>query len=160
MCVDLDPNLIAAARENLRTAGMDNCVAVAAQSARFCRLFLRKERLATKQAISISGESGVCSERGERALSSGVPADFDFHCIVLDPPRAGLDAHTRRLAMRFEHILYVSCNASALARDLEKIARTHSCERIAMFDHFPYTAHIETAVFLRRRTMKSCCDEK
>lgn len=34
--------------------------------------------------------------------------------LLVDPPRAGLDAPTLALARRFEHILYISCNPSAL----------------------------------------------
>ena len=86
-----------------------------------------------------------------RTFDISTDTDFDFGCIVLDPPRAGLDADTRRLASRFDHILYVSCNALALARDLRDLLRTHDFQRLAFFDHFPYTPHIESAVYLRRR---------
>ena len=39
--------------------------------------------------------------------------------ILLDPPRAGLDAKTLQLARCFHHVLYISCNPVALERNLQ-----------------------------------------
>ena len=43
---------------------------------------------------------------------------YDFSTLLVDPPRAGLDAAARDMSSRFDHVLYVSCNAQTLARDL------------------------------------------
>ena len=79
-------------------------------------------------------------------------SDYNFSTLLVDPPRAGLDALTRALAARFEHILYISCNPETLARDLHTLRHTHEVVEAALFDQFPYTHHIESGVWLRRKT--------
>lgn len=75
---------------------------------------------------------------------------FDFECIFVDPPRAGLDAETRRLARRFPKILYVSCNPETLMRDLSDLTIDHKISKAALFDQFPFTAHRECGVLLEK----------
>ena len=67
----------------------------------------------------------------------------------MDPPRAGLDEATCRHVKRYPWILYVSCGPDALKRDLKRLGRTHAVVKAALFDHFPRTPHLETAVLLR-----------
>ena len=83
----------------------------------------------------------------------GDASAWQFDVILVDPPRCGLDADTLRLVGRFEHILYVSCNPSALLDNLAAggLDRSHAIRRFAVFDHFPYTRHVEVAVHLERR---------
>jgi tRNA (uracil-5-)-methyltransferase len=76
---------------------------------------------------------------------------YDFSTIFVDPPRAGLDNLTRTMAAQYPHIVYVSCNPETLARDLEMLKQTHDVVETALFDQFPYTHHIESGVFLKRR---------
>lgn len=79
-------------------------------------------------------------------------ASYDFKTIFVDPPRAGLDDLTRSMVKEFETILYISCNPETLARDLVEIEKTHEIVESALFDQFPYTHHIESGVFLKRKT--------
>ena len=65
--------------------------------------------------------------------------------------RAGLDATCRELAATFDHVVYVSCNPETLARDLAELSATHEVTRLAAFDQFPYTPHLESGVVLVRR---------
>jgi len=74
--------------------------------------------------------------------------------LVLDPPRSGLSdkALRRVLAIGAPRTAYVSCGPSTLARDLKSfLAGGYRLERIAPFDFFPHTAHLETLAVLRRR---------
>eukprot|EP00966_Prymnesium_polylepis_P264852 6118580-Prymnesium_polylepis.1 len=71
--------------------------------------------------------------------------------LFVDPPRAGLDATCRALAAGFERIVYVSCNPETLARDVAELSATHEVSRLAAFDQFPYTPHLECGVVLERR---------
>ena len=75
---------------------------------------------------------------------------YDFDTIFVDPPRAGLDELTRNLSKRYDTIIYISCNQDTLRRDLESISQTHRVEHFAIFDQFPYTNHIETALILKK----------
>lgn len=77
--------------------------------------------------------------------------DYRFSTLFVDPPRSGLDAPTRALAAGFEHLLYVSCNPDSLLADLAVLQKTHRIVAAAVFDQFPYTAHLECGVALARR---------
>ena len=74
-----------------------------------------------------------------------------LHTLLVDPPRAGLDQTSRALAATFARVVYVSCNPETLARDLAQLSATHTLTRLAAFDQFPYTPHLEAGVLLERR---------
>lgn len=76
---------------------------------------------------------------------------YEFSTIFVDPPRAGMDEHTTEVAKGFDNILYISCNPNTLKENLASIYQTHQIERIALFDQFPYTEHMECGMFLSRR---------
>ena len=74
--------------------------------------------------------------------------------IILDPPRDGVHpkALTKIIDYGVEHILYISCKASSLARDLEVfLARGYEAKRCVAIDQFPWTAGVETCVLLSRK---------
>ena len=73
---------------------------------------------------------------------------YNFSTVLVDPPRAGLDADTIKLISGIEHILYISCNPETLARDLVELSKTHTIKESAIFDQFPHTYHIESGIFL------------
>lgn len=71
--------------------------------------------------------------------------------IILDPPRDGVHpkALSKIIDYGVEHILYISCKASSLARDLEVfLARGYRAERCVAIDQFPWTSGVETVVLL------------
>lgn len=74
--------------------------------------------------------------------------------VVLDPPRAGLLAQVRGwLALSGPPtVVYLSCEVSALARDLDELCRVgpYRLERLSLVDMFPQTYHFETIALLRR----------
>jgi len=76
---------------------------------------------------------------------------FALSTVLVDPPRSGLDDNTISLLQRFDNIIYVSCNPDTLLNNLTALAQTHRIERFALFDQFPYTHHIESGVFLKRK---------
>lgn len=78
--------------------------------------------------------------------------DFDFSTVFVDPPRAGCDLLTCQLMSEFDKIIYISCNPETLARDAEILKKTHDLIRVAAFDQFPYTHHLEAgAVFIKKQ---------
>lgn len=77
--------------------------------------------------------------------------EYDVSTIFVDPPRAGLDDGTIALCQKFDQILYISCNPKTLADNLNELCKTHTVERAALFDQFPYTDHMEAGVILKRR---------
>jgi 23S rRNA (uracil1939-C5)-methyltransferase len=71
--------------------------------------------------------------------------------VVLDPPRTGARAVAERLAAsRVAHVVYVSCDAQTLGRDLSLLAPAYAPRSIAAFEMFPQTSHVETVVALER----------
>lgn len=98
----------------------------------------------------------VCAD-AEKYLS-GVTEAPDV--VVLDPPRAGIEAGALRQLLRLapQRIVYVSCDPATLARDLSVLvggaAHAFGAYEIAamhLFDVFPQTYHIETLVKLTRK---------
>jgi len=77
---------------------------------------------------------------------------YDFSTVLVDPPRAGLDEGTIELISNIEHIIYISCNPETLARDLETLTKTHEVKEAAMYDQFPHTEHVESGVFLQKKS--------
>lgn len=78
---------------------------------------------------------------------------YNFSHILVDPPRAGLDDDSLKLASSFKNIIYFSCNQDSLKRDLKKFELTHEIKNFALFDQFPYTYHIESAVILKKKSI-------
>jgi 23S rRNA (uracil1939-C5)-methyltransferase len=73
--------------------------------------------------------------------------------VLVDPPRGGLSAATRRILVDRapRRITYVSCHAAALARDLREILTAYLPRALALIDLFPQTGHMETVVQLEAR---------
>lgn len=104
--------------------------------------------------VRISAEDFSRVLRGElttRRMKGIELRDYDFRAVLVDPPRAGLDADTVGQVQLYDHILYVSCNPATLLENLKQLCESHEIVRFALFDQFPYTDHIETGVLLRRR---------
>jgi tRNA (uracil-5-)-methyltransferase len=90
-------------------------------------------------------------ERDYRRLKDIDLDSFDLKTILVDPPRAGLDDDTLKLAQRFDNILYISCNPQTLADNLAVLSQSHTIVKTAFFDQFPYTQHLESGVLLQRK---------
>jgi 23S rRNA (uracil1939-C5)-methyltransferase len=72
--------------------------------------------------------------------------------IVLDPPRTGARAIAERLAAaRVPHVVYVSCDAQTLGRDLAILDKGYAPVSMKAFEMFPQTSHVEIVVALERR---------
>lgn len=67
-------------------------------------------------------------------------------CIVLDPPRAGLEDKVADLLLTLpaQKLLYVSCDAATLARDCTRLASRWTPRACYPLDMFPNTPHVET----------------
>lgn len=107
---------------------------------------IRVARLSSEEFTEVSNKT-----KETRRLPQEELANYDFSSVFVDPPRAGLDDGTRDLVSDFDHIIYISCNPETLQRDLDALSKTHTIERMAMFDQFPYTDHAECGAFLKRK---------
>lgn len=73
--------------------------------------------------------------------------------VVLDPPRAGAGMDACELLKRIapRSMVYVSCDAATLARDLQVLAPLYALRALHLIDLFPQTSHLETVAVLQRR---------
>ena len=78
------------------------------------------------------------------------PGPFD--CALIDPPRSGAaDALEGLCCTGVTRLLYVSCDAATLGRDVrDLVARGWRVEHARAYDLFPHTGHVEALVELRR----------
>ncbi len=74
-------------------------------------------------------------------------------CIITDPPRSGMhpDVVEQLCTVDTDRIVYVSCNPSTMARDLEKLKEFYTVESVKPVDMFPQTYHIEAVAKLTRK---------
>lgn len=107
------------------------------------------------QIIRMSAEDFSDAMAGKREFYrlKGIDlSSYECNTIFVDPPRSGLDQNTLTMVSKYERILYISCNPNTLIENLQSLASTHQIERIALFDQFPYTDHMECGVMLIART--------
>lgn len=73
--------------------------------------------------------------------------------IIIDPPRSGLSKTVRKGLAHFcpPNLLYYSCDPATLARDSAFLVNHchYVLKKIALFDLYPQTHHIETAVLFQ-----------
>ena len=74
--------------------------------------------------------------------------------IITDPPRSGMhpDVVAKLNSLNAPRIVYVSCNPSTQARDLQMLAENYQILKVQPVDMFPHTTHIENVTLLERRS--------
>lgn len=76
--------------------------------------------------------------------------DIKFDVLVFDPPRTGLGENIINtiLSQDIKRIVYVSCNPSTLAKDLNLLSQKYNVKYIQPVDMFPQTSLVESVVLL------------
>jgi 23S rRNA (uracil1939-C5)-methyltransferase len=86
-------------------------------------------------------------------LSRPLDMEDGVDVIVLDPPRTGCAPETLAAVASASpaRIVYVSCDAATLARDVKRLrSEGFVLAEATPVDMFPHTPHIETVALLRR----------
>ena len=81
-----------------------------------------------------------------------IPEKPDF--IVLDPPRDGIHpkALPKIISYGVNHMVYISCKPTSLARDLDVLIKSgYRVEKVMCVDMFCSTVHVETVVLMSRK---------
>ncbi len=92
-----------------------------------------------------------------RFISGKVENNIDklknIDIIIVDPPRIGINrkAINDIIKINSNRIIYVSCNSTTLARDLNYLKEKYIIRNIKLFDLFPNTHHCESITVLERR---------
>jgi 23S rRNA (uracil1939-C5)-methyltransferase len=104
---------------------------------------------ANAELNGISNLEIICGDVGKALNEINAKPDL----VVVDPPRAGLDAaalqHLERLQPR--QILYVSCNPATQAANIAALSE-YRIAHVQPVDQFPHTPHIENIVLLERKS--------
>ncbi|MBF0449356.1 MAG: 23S rRNA (uracil(1939)-C(5))-methyltransferase RlmD [Candidatus Magnetomorum sp.] len=77
--------------------------------------------------------------------------------VIMDPPRAGTHPKVipHLLSMGPRRIIYVSCNPSTLARDLNLLSSDYRVAEVQPVDMFPHTFHTEAVARLEKKSTGS-----
>ncbi len=77
----------------------------------------------------------------------------EFDAAIIDPPRRGMTPRVIEAlaAVAPKNLLYISCNPATQARDAAILVKQHNYKiiRSAIFDLYPNTSHLETALLLQ-----------
>ncbi|MCR5674476.1 MAG: 23S rRNA (uracil(1939)-C(5))-methyltransferase RlmD [Lachnospiraceae bacterium] len=122
--IEIVPEAVEAARQNAEENGIRNCVFFAGD------------------VLKLVDDPAVTDAAGRPDL------------IILDPPREGIHpkALPKILAFNVEHIIYVSCKPTSLARDLEIMLQNgYRAERVCVVNQFPCAGHVETVCLLTKK---------
>lgn len=119
--VELNPAAVRDAKGNAQRNGITNAHFIAGDAGRF-----------------LMG----CAARGDRVDT-----------VLMDPPRSGSDNAFLQALLRLSPptVVYISCDPQTLARDLRVLcAGGYRMRRAVPVDMFPFTEHVETAVWCAR----------
>ena len=72
--------------------------------------------------------------------------------VITDPPRNGMHPEVVKQLLKLAppRIVYISCNSSTQARDLEMMKGMYTVVKSQAVDMFPQTHHVENVVLLQR----------
>ena len=92
----------------------------------------------------VVGDSGSVMEE--------ISKEKQLDCLIVDPPRTGLDEKMINsiLNSNAKKLIYVSCNPSTLAKNLNVLKEYYNIELIRAIDVFSNTEHVESIVYLAR----------
>lgn len=91
--------------------------------------------------------------KAEEVLPKWVKKGWKPDVVVVDPPRTGLEGQLIQTILQAEpkKLIYISCNPSTLAKDIQALGAKYEVKYIQPVDMFPHTAHVETVVSLQRQ---------
>lgn len=104
-------------------------------------------------ALNGSENCRFIAARAEQALPQLVAEGQQAQVAILDPPRAGCAAAVLQAvaALGVQRIIYISCDAATLARDLRLLGGWgYQAQEIRAFDLFPQTGSLESVTLLLR----------
>lgn len=119
-----------------------------------------KEVIATEEATASYQDAlfnieynGVDNVRFKNRKVESLLVKKRIDLVITDPPRVGMskDAIRKIVELEPEWIIYISCNPSTLARDLNRLSEAYSVESVRVVDMFAHTFHIESISILKRK---------
>jgi len=79
--------------------------------------------------------------------------EFVIDILVIDPPRKGMELNLLNYLQKakIRKIVYVSCNPSTLAKNINHLQKSYDLKYVQPIDMFPNTPHVESISLLERR---------
>lgn len=89
--------------------------------------------------------------KAETLLPKWAKEGWKPDCLIVDPPRTGLDDKLLNtiLQNKPKKVVYVSCNPSTLAKDIQVLSQNYKVEYIQPVDMFPQTSHVECCALIK-----------
>ncbi len=96
----------------------------------------------------------ICADAAEGL--SKILKEENVDTLLADPPRSGMDPQMISLILNssISRIVYISCNPSTAARNINELQSTFTVRTIIPFDLFPETPHVESLIVLTRNASK------
>lgn len=90
--------------------------------------------------------------KAEEWLPKWVREGWKPDVIVVDPPRTGCDNKLLQTILKVQpkKMVYVSCNPSTLAKDIQTLSSKYKVNYIQPVDMFPQTSHVECVTLMSR----------
>lgn len=107
------------------------------------------ENAKNNKVTNVNFYQGDVTEVLPGLLNNGLNIDV----VVVDPPRTGLTPELIEtfLELKAKRFVYVSCNPSTLAKDLNKLTTIYNIKYIQPVDMFPLTSHVESVCLMTRK---------
>lgn len=95
--------------------------------------------------------SFICGDAGKEMKLIASKETIDT--VIVDPPRIGLDKTMIQALIKSKprKIIYVSCNPSTLAKNLNDLKEAYDVQKIIPYDLFTHTPHVESITLLTLR---------
>lgn len=99
-------------------------------------------------ANNINNIKFICDDAANSLAK--IKEEIDY--LLVDPPRTGLDNKMIKAILnnKPKNIIYVSCNPSTLAKNLNELKNDYKIIKIKPYDMFAQTCHVESMTILQR----------
>ncbi len=106
---------------------------------------------AMREVTFAAGDATAFASPGPARRDGQWRPDAEPELVIVNPPRRGIGAELARWLEQSDarHVLYSSCNATTLAKDLAEMPSLRP-RRARLLDMFPQTSHYEVLVLLER----------
>ena len=88
---------------------------------------------------------------GDSSKISKINSDID--CIIIDPPRSGLNKETMKniVTIKPDNLIYMSCNPLTFVRDMQILNKIYNVDEFYYLEMFPRTKHMEVLCTLKKK---------
>lgn len=88
--------------------------------------------------------------KAEELLPKWLEEGWQPDVIVVDPPRTGCDEAFLKTVLKIKPktFVYISCNPSTLAKDIQTLESKYKIKYIQPVDMFPHTSHVECVALI------------